>query len=413
MTAPLVWLEKTRGIGRLALVLFYALILGVVGVYVWRAAALNGLPDIPAPLTMLAVRSARVADESNAYVQYRQASAMMIREPRLETTDLLTVVDPGWENISEPYQRWLESNRPALEVWRDGTDRPDAINLSAIEFPGDDGDTLLLSMRALAMLGLLEAARLEQQEDMAGAWQWYWAVLRSSRHLGMHAPWDARLVGMEIHGAAATLVNTWATRKGVSTDQLRQALDDVQLLAAMTPRNSDTFRYQYVVLDRKVANIERWLPVTDSVLNEEPPSVPYEKPITRFLRNEPERSHRVLKHIFTNWLTVCDLPPEERLAPVPVGLGYFRDSSSKSSARLMDPDLLHKWYMSSELSKIEFPAFSLADDTWKERTAYARMVVTLAEQWYLREQKKMPASVDDLLGLYLKRIPDGYEPEIR
>jgi hypothetical protein len=229
----------------------------------------------------------------------------------------------------------------------------------------------------------------------------------------MHSPWDARLVGIEIHSSTIPLVTRWANHSGVQVDSLRQALDDVILVDTMTPKNSETFRYEYLTVERKVADIDRWLPVSDSVVGEEPPTVPFEKPLTRFLRHEPERSQRVLKQVFANWLVVCDLPPDERPASMTEGVELFHNPKERKSASVLAPEALFRWFASAELSKISIPAFRVSDDTWAERKTRANLIVAIAEQWYLRENKKMPGSVDDLIGLYLKRIPDGYEPELR
>ena len=44
-------------------------------------------------------------------------------------------------------------------------------------------------------LALLEASRLEEQGDMAGAWGWYRAALRATYHMGLRGTRRARISG--------------------------------------------------------------------------------------------------------------------------------------------------------------------------------------------------------------------------
>jgi hypothetical protein len=46
-----------------------------------------------------------------------------------------------------------------------------------------------------------------------------------------------------------------------------------------------------------------------------------------------------------------------------------------------------------------------------ERVQQARLVVGLAEQLHLRERGALPRSVEELVGTYLERVPEEYQPE--
>jgi hypothetical protein len=146
---------------------------------------------------------------------------------------------------------------------------------------------------------------------------------------------------------------------------------------------------------------------------DEAATIPYQKEIRRFLRNEPLRSRRVLKLIFANWLAECDQAPDDRPAFLSLGPGLFQDPKAPPSARALSPDAILDWYTVSELSKLELPPFSNCDAAFHEQAARAGLVVSFAEQWFLRDHKRMPNSTDELVGLYLKRIPLGYVAEGR
>ena len=63
------------------------------------------------------------------------------------------------------------------------------------------------TLRSFQDLALLEASRLEEEGDMAGAWTWYRAAIRAPCHLGLHGPTFART--SPISGMARS-ANGWA-----------------------------------------------------------------------------------------------------------------------------------------------------------------------------------------------------------
>src|SRR5262249_7882227 len=123
-------------------------------------------------------RPADVPEDEDASVLYQQAWGMLKRFEQPDTS---------WP-AAEPWVRaWLEESREALELWRRATDRPRSSGrrpeggLRPGRLPTDRN-------YFFATLALLEASRLEEGGDVAGAWGWYRAILRSFRHVGGLSP---------------------------------------------------------------------------------------------------------------------------------------------------------------------------------------------------------------------------------
>ena len=90
-----------------------------------------------------------------------------------------------WSKADPEVRRWVEENREALALYRQGTERPDA--LDPVPPNGSRILEVMQALRSFHALALLEASRLEEQGDMAGAWGWYRAALRAIHHVGLHA----------------------------------------------------------------------------------------------------------------------------------------------------------------------------------------------------------------------------------
>src|SRR6185312_15480807 len=196
LTAPFRWLFKSR---QRVLTAAAVLLAMLAALPVWWATQLMGLPEIDEPVDVQAIRSFRIPDESNAFVLYRQA-ADRLKPPKPSRGQVAVPINQlgPWPKDDEEARRWVEENREAMEIFRRGTERPDALDF--VPAYHDQSLTLILALRSFQMLARLEAERLEKQGDMAGAWVWYRAALRSNYHIGLRGsvlvrtmaqPWQA------------------------------------------------------------------------------------------------------------------------------------------------------------------------------------------------------------------------------
>ncbi len=339
--------SELRRLCALALLL---LLMAVGGVFIYRAASLNGLPTIPEPVDVASVESLRVPDDENAFTFYAQAVKRLVPEEAGDPSDITWAVREGWHSVNPSQRRWLEANRQALSFWRQGTEHHQAQDRQPSE------TSLSPKLRKFAQLALMEAARLENRGDHGGAWEWYHALLRSSRHVGQNSGWEGRRIGAELYAAASSRATSWARHGKVTSTMLHDALYDLQQLESMTPKPSETFGFEYVRLLRILNDGSNELNTVD----QDDPSRLRGR-VDHFLGNEPERSRRVLRLIFANWLAECDLPPSQRPDPKLVEPALFEDPDAPASAQRLSPETLMNWYRSSELSNVDLPDFALCD----------------------------------------------------
>ena len=414
LLAPLVWLERARGRWRLALLLAYSLVVVVVAAWTWRATCLWGLPDIGDPCAVAVSRARSIPPDENAFTDYEQAVARL-RAPRDPETgaDLageyswVAWIRGGvrWKQADPKIRAWLECNREALGLWRRGTARRRA-------WPRGEQPTVRWSafgsLDLFGPLACLEGSRLEERGDLAGAWGWYNAALRASRHANTESDAPSRALA-------------WASDPRVDAALLRRALRDVLALDAIDAPEAQIVRQLYLAarerlrkeLDSFASDPEVWLLEHRAA---EAAWYRHLAPVDRLrcdFRREPERSLRVLRLAFANWLAHRQSDP---LAPPALGgmdlVLWGTTPAAPAPTRALAPEELARWYDSTVvLKRIGLPEIWRAEGQLnKPRADRARLIVSLAEQLYERERGQPPASPRDLVGPYLDRLPEGLDP---
>ena len=195
LAAPFRWVMRSRRRVLTAAVVLLAMIAAPV---LWWAIQLLGLPDIGDPFDMEAFRSFTIPDDRNAFVLYRQAAAMLkpLKSSRKPSDAPVGQVGP-WPKAVAEARRWVEENREAMALYRQGTERPDALDL--VPPNGAGSWQMVEALRSFHVLAQFEAARLESRGDMAGAWGWYRAALRATYHAGMRGSAAARMNAQQWH----------------------------------------------------------------------------------------------------------------------------------------------------------------------------------------------------------------------
>jgi hypothetical protein len=416
---PLFWLERARGRRRLALLLAYGLVAAALGLLTWRVTCLNSLPDVGDPPDLATLRSLKVPDERNAYVLYRAAVGQLTTSTALQDGGRMWgVIRGGWSKADPEIRRCVDENRATLALWREGTERPDAL-----EVPYGERTPFLRrptsgSLPSLVQLALLEGSRLEEAGDRAGAWGWYKAVLRCSRHAGLRGGWTERSSGHWLLSLGNERVDPWLRDPEVDAALLRRAIGDLEDLERMTVPASATLKVDHLTLLNGLADPDRLMLEYDSLT-----SFGYEDQrrfhqAGWFLLNEPERSRRLARLLLANRLAYCDLPPASRpsridgyaLGNTSFDLGvYAAGPEAPPEARLLSVDRLARWYLSTQLlCRITGGFQYLIDACDWERSIMEKLLLTAAEQCYEREQGAPPPSPEMLVGRYLKRLPERY-----
>ncbi len=315
---PLRAIERARGWRRLALLLLYVMIALPILAPLWRRSQLAGLPDVGDTFEVTDARpAARVPDDRNAFVAYRRA-AERFREMSDDEGESFSRADLRWSRADAALRGWVAEHREAVSLLRAGSERPEAY----LERPGHT-DVLAIAaeqevIQRLSWIGdaaLFEAGRLRAEGDTAGAWALLKAVVRASRDMERAVPtaWCQR-TAMTLVQYAHGPVAEWAKDPSVNVALLRQALDDLAAVEALTPPLSSFYRGEYRVADRSLEYpqtliAERARHLADAGTFDLSAFAPG---LDAYLRGEPERSRRVLRLLAANDLAWCDRPASER-----------------------------------------------------------------------------------------------------
>jgi hypothetical protein len=432
-SGPLRWVQIGRG-RRLAIGVAAGLV-AFACVSIYRIRSLNGLPDIGDPFDVAAaLRPIEIPDEQNAYVVYASAHPGRFQFPTaLEGVDFKPLT---WSKARPEVRAFVEQKRPAMEKWRVGSERPDALALQPRDYlaRGLTIPQVTLDMFDLTRLAGLEGSRLEEAGAMSQAWDWYRAMLRFSRLVVRHR--GPRYIGAEVHEHATSRILRWAADPRVDARQLRKALDDTLAADALTPPLSESYELFYLQLVQP--DIVRFLkdygrPVPplpggeDGPLNQLADLARVNLPVRlawHRATNDVERSRRIVRLLFANWRAQADRPAGQR-APVaiqdPVWI-YAADPTTPPSAHAVAPEVLAEAIKQNafartllfldrpELAMFRSPPGERNDNLGRERRRRSVLIVRLAAELYRREHGAIPAMAGALLGPYLKELPEGIAP---
>ena len=393
----------------------------------WRATTLIGLPDIGDPFDVAAYADAVVPDDRNAFVLYRLAAEKSVRTPPGLPLNWLQAPP---EVVAEREKLWLAANKEALAIWRRGTERPDALFLAPRSVTWVTPLTVAQQLRDFARLATVEAGLAKAAGDPSAALDWHLAVLRSSRHVGRRGTTIERLIGIALHARASAAILHCAADPGLETASVRRALEAAVAAGEAAVPTSETYKCEYIVCMNTLADPN--LLDLAKLVSPPPPPAPWPSPAVRrsfdatrrILKREPERSRRVLRLIVANRLAGSDLPATLR----PKLLGspeatpndpstslindlYDLDPTAPAAARALPPAELVRWYESTIYAKILHSSPSAFEaQIARERANQANLVISLANELYKRERGDYPDRAEDLVGAYLKALPEGHIP---
>jgi hypothetical protein len=418
---------RVLGRHRRALVVL-ALVGLLVGSWAWWAMQLRGLPDVGDPFDVAAFEAGQVLDEDNAYVLYGSApiTSATVRKFQANKKPINpSKVPADWSTADPIWREFLAESAEALKIWRAGSEKPD----TRYEHPeGLSLRTLLpvtMEIRTLANLAVLEGSRLESEGDLPGAWGWYRAALRSSRHPGKHGFKIERLTGAAMHDIASKGITRWASDPRVDAPLLRRALDEVIAIDVLTVPASEPLKMEYLVFVRSLGDpylvedllVDKDSDDPDDWCQDLPVSPAAKKPIQTarvLLAQDYDRSLRLARLMTANWIAELDKPAcrRSKLAQKEPPI-YEADPAAPPASRALPPEELAKWLESSMLASRQYRwlgKYSVMID--RERARQARLVVHLASELYRREHGGPPPSPGALVGPYLKALPECFDPNL-
>jgi hypothetical protein len=413
LAAPFVWLFGSR---RRVLTAATVLAAMMVAPPLWWATQIFGLPDIGDPFDVRAFQSFAIPDERNAFVLYHQAADRLkplvttSKEER-EKIDLHAT----WSKADPIVRRWVEENREALQVFRQGTARPDALEPALAEKPDP-----LQAFRTLQALALLEASRAEEQGDTAAAWVWYRAALRATYHMGVHGTIITRHVGQRRASELRRRFSTWAADPRTPPELIRHAIDDVNACGSLIASELYTLRAEYSCVEFIFDTpYDPGRQLLISKLNGALDSRGYQLDSDQiralanawqFWRRDRERSRRVIRLAVANWLAYYEMPPNRRPAPdsqVSSPFDFYSfGPDAPATARALAREALDRWRNTTYDAYEILRSWDLRKLQARAQANHRALLILLATELYRRDHQSEPPSDEALVGPYLERLPD-------
>ena len=173
-----------------------------------------------------------------------------------------------------------------------------------------------------------------------------------------------------------------------------------------------------------------------------PTMIDYLKAARRFLLREPERSRRVLRLLFAQYLAhleTRELP--SRKPAVWARLSWLSSTNpvtkstikvplypvrpeAPAGARALPPQAVAGWLVATLDARV-WLAWGGDSDEWPwppdragnrkgvaDRKAHRELVIMLATEIYRRERGSLPSSDEALVGTYFKSLPDDRSPDV-
>jgi hypothetical protein len=402
---------------------------------IWWLMSLNGLPDIGDPFDVVALREITIPDDENAFTFLRRAHETLTPLPdlpRVVTSAALTV---GWSQVDPKLRAWVEANRPALELLRQGADQSDGIWHSSGEpYWQRCRDSWhryrIFGPGGLIWLALLEGESRAESGDPLGAWDCYRTVLRMTTHLRRRGSLTARFHANTVQTSLRQRLEIWAADPKTTIQELRRALDEALVSQPRPKWNAFSLKIEYLEMMRQLerpgathqAIVEH---LTYQVGNLEVPTdlSVYVFAGHRFVLREPERSRRTIRLLFANWLAHVEAPEPRQSQPairasftsgnrtttLPI---YHVSLRAPAGARVLSPHEVANWLVTIKDAKPLLSDWLLPSVHSKERRGYHDLVVLLAGELYRRERGEFPLSEEALVGPYLQALPDDGSAEL-
>ena len=149
--------------------------------------------------------------------------------------------------------------------------------------------------------------------------------------------------------------------------------------------------------------------------------------IKRRLAREPERSRRIIRLLFANWLAHVEHPDPRQRRPAARARFHIAQRTANVALYPVGPDApagaarchRRRWQAGwSRPTMPEWPSITAGKGAlWPavrqmEQRGYRELLVLLASELYHRERGTLPPSEDALVGTYLESLPDDGSAEL-
>ncbi len=377
---------------------------------IYRQRQLSQVPNIddPFPASMLLKP---IPTEQNAFPLFEEAFALHVEVAEVDFEKYMDEELDGWDPAHHHLNKYLELNRPALEKWREATEKENYQVVPVDQLSLDFYVTNIQANRALVRWCQVEIERLTKTGKPADTLPWLRASFRCSGLVTRNAPWLDRLVGAAVFAISTTSAENWMQQPDVTREQLLDLLSVVQISARMMETPSTTVKVNYLVDQHEYAT---WsYDKMEAAYARMGATPPLGSKWETWLFAEPEVSRRLAAHAAANHLDFVDDHRRDR-PPFLDG-----DVFDESAAGVTPSDRLpaHRLTLLLKNSKLigaenQDLIASPLDAVDREQARYACLQVALSAQAFHRTHGEFPERLADLLPQYLSSLPDDpYAPK--
>jgi len=373
-------------------------VLVIAAPFAYRGYRIAGLPDIGHPFDIEEFGTVEISDAENAFVEYRLAARAIIALPDADDDDLKKATKPetDWADVKPNIRKWLEDNRATLKIWRQGTEKPKAVNHQPKDMNYDTLLPVIQEFRNFARLSGLESKRLIAEGDVESAWNWYRAAFRASRHSGRHGCMIERLVGVSVHNMVTMDLVHWSSNEDVDAEILQKAIKDLNADYLLTTQNSDVYMTEFLAGRNELKSPDMILEFVD---------VPLGK-FGVYLFNEMELNHRLNQQIFANLMSQVDKRRNDRAILYSGTPDLFEVGPEDTGfSGQLEPQELEVFIERSFYGSYLGTSYTQMDNAIsREQTKQACLITLLASQWYQRDHGTFPEKLVDLVPKYLPKL---------
>jgi hypothetical protein len=379
-----------------------------------RTAMLSTVPDMEEPFDVAEFVKWDVPPEKDAFTDYRQAA-----EIRTQITAHPTeanyfecydaIMTKGWTEADEPIKKMLDANHEALDVWRRGTEKDRALNVSP-DKPAHDLDisfSFIPDQRHFVRLAWLEAVRCIHDGDLDQAWNWLRAAHRSGGHMTHRGCMLAGLIGTAFHDGTVTRMSHWAEQPTVTPGQLKRALAELKSDYALYESESNMLKAEYLWYKNMILQPD-WIDNVDFLVHSELSGVQAAVKMGLWVVGEPDLTMRISRQILANQIREVDRPLASRrkLAGTGIAMLFDPDPSVPSLPGQLDPAAIDRGINRSFVARQLLPTSVHIDKAiHRQHARQATIEIVLAAQAYRRDHGEFPKSLQELVLGYLTSVP--------
>ncbi|MFT4554951.1 MAG: hypothetical protein ACI93T_001753 [Porticoccaceae bacterium] len=384
----------------------------IVAGLAYRSSRSAGIPLIDEIVDRETEGRIDIEPDENAFTFYERAfgliPATLDEEAIAEAVDALGAGEVEWDAVSPAAKKSLEMCEAVLAEWQLGTELERGVQIQPADLQIWDLIEVQKS-RTIICLALLKSAQCLDEDQSEEAWQWLRALFRFSRHIGNSGRFISRMVGDSCHAMLSKQFIGWASHKSVTTEHLQTAFIELQVINALTASCSVNVKaeyFSYMNLLSSPETVHEYFLGEHSFWGDPDWNVP--EPLVGshlFLNAEPQLSQLLLRHLFANHLSQCDLPRRERNVAGTSRIPLFLPTG-KETPPLMNVSTLNDAMMRSMMAQHFIPSsiqiLKMIDRGQARQAAYE---LCLTVEIFRRMHGEYPESLEALVPEILDRVP--------